>query len=154
MRPSALLAARAGEQALRTQQQDDDHDGVDHEGPELGDVVFAGHVGDTDQQRGDERSGDARGAADCHHDQKIDHVFERKGGVEAENLAPSAPPRPARPDPKAKVRVKTALTLMPRPRATRASSTDARNLLPNRVLERMSCRPTVSSPQTTMISSR
>src|SRR3954470_19474461 len=91
MRPSALLAARAGEQALRTQQQDDDHDGVDHEGSELGDVVFAGHVGDTDQQRGDERSGDARGAADCHHDQKIDHVFEREGRVEAENLGPERP---------------------------------------------------------------
>jgi len=68
--------------------------------------------------------------------------------------APSAPPSPARPDPTANVKLKTALTLMPSPRATRGSSTDARNRLPKRVLDRMSCRATVSSPQITMMSSR
>ena len=43
------------------------------------------------QQRGDERTGDAGGAADRHHDQEIDHVFERKGRIEAENLGPERP---------------------------------------------------------------
>src|SRR5437660_9196353 len=49
-----LLAGRAGEQALRTQDQNDDHDGVDDEGPEFGDVILARDVGDADQQRGGE----------------------------------------------------------------------------------------------------
>src|SRR5262249_3640323 len=39
--------------------------------------------------------------------------------------APSAPPSPARPDPTANVKLKTALTLMPSPRATRGSAADA-----------------------------
>jgi hypothetical protein len=43
---------------------------------------------------------------------------------------------------------------MPRPRATRASSTEARSRLPKRVRDRINCSPIVSSPQTTMISSR
>ena len=68
--------------------------------------------------------------------------------------APSAPPRPARPEPKANVRENTQLTLMPSPRATRLSSTAARRRLPKRVLARMNCNPMVSSPQMTMISNR
>src|SRR4030095_13688840 len=36
-----LPAGGAGEQALRTQDQNDDHDGVDHEGPEFGNVILA-----------------------------------------------------------------------------------------------------------------
>ena len=68
--------------------------------------------------------------------------------------APSAPPSPARPEPTAKVSANTPSTLMPSPRATRASSTDARSRLPNRVLDSMNCSATVSSPQTTMMSSR
>ena len=48
--------------------------------------------------------------------------------------APSAPPRPASPEPTAKVAAKIRLTLMPSPRATRGSSTAARSRLPKRVL--------------------
>src|SRR4029453_6100531 len=95
----ALLAGGAGEQALRPQDEHDDHDGVDDEGPEFGDVVLAGDVGDADQQRGYERPGDARGAADRHHDQKIDHVFEREGRIEAENLGAERPAQPGEPGP-------------------------------------------------------
>src|ERR1700735_1028011 len=44
--------------------------------------------------------------------------------------APSAPPNPAKPEPNANVNVKTAPTLMPRPRATPASRTAARSAEP------------------------
>src|SRR5262249_42678725 len=81
-----LPACGAGEQALRAQDQNDDHDGVDHEGPEFRDVILAGNVGDADHQRGGERTGDAGGTADRYHDQEIDHVFEREGRIESENL--------------------------------------------------------------------
>ena len=80
-----LPAARANRPCGR-QDQHDDHDGVDDEGAELRDVVLAGDVADADQERGEERSGDARGAADRHHDQEIDHEFQREGRVEAEDL--------------------------------------------------------------------
>src|SRR5262245_62163806 len=46
------LPAGAGEQALRTQNQEDDHDRVNDEGAELRHVVLAGDVGDADQERG------------------------------------------------------------------------------------------------------
>ena len=82
-----VTAARAaGEQALRPPDQDDDHDRVDDEGAELRHVIFAGDVADAEQDRGEERPGDARRAADRHHDQKVDHVFEREGRIEAENF--------------------------------------------------------------------
>ena len=64
---------------------------------------------------------------------------------------PSAPPRPARPEPTAKVTANTVPTGMPRPRATRASSTAARRRLPKRVRSRASCRPSASAPQITMM---
>src|SRR5262249_54866655 len=85
---------------LRTQDQNDDHDGVDDEGPEFWHVILARDVGDADQQRGGEGTGDARGAADRHHDQEVDHVFERKGRIEAENLGAerAAESGEARPD--------------------------------------------------------
>ena len=54
--------------------------------PSCGDVVFAGDVGDAEQQRGDERAGDARRAADRHDDQEVDHELERKVRIEAEDL--------------------------------------------------------------------
>src|SRR5262249_18402282 len=41
-----LPAGGAGKQALRTQDQNDDHDGLDHERPEFRDVILAGDVGD------------------------------------------------------------------------------------------------------------
>jgi hypothetical protein len=43
---------------LRPPQQDHDHQAVDDEGAHLGDVVLAGHVGDAEQQRGQQRAGD------------------------------------------------------------------------------------------------
>src|SRR5262245_44035352 len=93
----ALLAGSAGEQAPRPQDQHDDHDGIDDESPELGDVVLAGDVGDTDQQRGHEWAGNARCAAHGHDDQKVDHEFEGKGWIEPENLGAkrAAQPRKA-----------------------------------------------------------
>src|SRR5579871_1776285 len=66
MRVSTSLAA--GEQTLRPPDQDDDHDRIDHEGAELGRVILAGHIGDAEQQRGQEWAGDARCAADRDHD--------------------------------------------------------------------------------------
>src|SRR5438445_260644 len=42
--------------------------------------------------------------------------------------APSAPPSPARPDPTANAKLKTALTLMPSPRATGAVDQDQRDV--------------------------
>src|SRR5262245_7038532 len=81
-----LLAGGAGEQAPWPQDQHDDHDGIDDEGPELGDVVLAGDVSDADQQRGHERAGNARCAAYGHDDQKVDHEFKGKGRIESEDL--------------------------------------------------------------------
>lgn len=68
--------------------------------------------------------------------------------------APSAPPRPASPEPTAKVKRNTTLTLMPSPAATRGSSTAARSRLPKRVFDRMSCSTTVSTAHTAMMKSR
>src|SRR6266567_3616611 len=72
-RPSSC--GYAAEQALRPPDQHRDHDGVDDEGTELGDVILAGDVGDAQQQRGEERSGDAGSAADGDDDQEIDQEF-------------------------------------------------------------------------------
>src|SRR6476660_6864456 len=60
---SATIASprrAAGEQALRTPDQDDDHDGVDDKRAELRHVIFAGDVADAEHDRGEERPGDAR----------------------------------------------------------------------------------------------
>src|SRR5215510_10141053 len=78
----------AGEQALRPPDQYHDHDRVDDEGAELRDVIFSRHVADAEQERGEERTGDAGGAADRHHDQEVDHEFQGERGVEAENFRP------------------------------------------------------------------
>ncbi|OQC01316.1 MAG: hypothetical protein BWX79_02927 [Alphaproteobacteria bacterium ADurb.Bin100] len=63
--------------------------------------------------------------------------FSGKVGSSPSTSAPRAPPRPASPEPTAKVAANTTLTLMPRPAATRGSSTLARRRLPKRVLDRM-----------------
>src|SRR3981189_716811 len=83
---SASTGGGAAEQTVRTPDQDHDHDGVDYERAELGHVVFAGDVADAQQQRGQKRPGDAGRAADSHHDQKVDHEFQRKIRIEAEDL--------------------------------------------------------------------
>src|SRR6476620_10850242 len=49
----------AAEQAVRAPDQDHDHDGVDHERPELGHVIFACDVADPQQQGCEKRPGDA-----------------------------------------------------------------------------------------------
>src|SRR4051794_8112223 len=53
----------AAEQAVRAPDQDHDHHGVDYERPHLGHVIFSGDVADAEQQRGEERPGDAGGSA-------------------------------------------------------------------------------------------
>ena len=83
---SASTRRGAAEQAVRTPDQDHDHDGVDHERAHLRHVIFAGDVADAEQQRGEERPGDAGGAADRHHDQEVDHEFQRKIRIEPEDL--------------------------------------------------------------------
>src|ERR1043165_5862989 len=83
---SGSFRRRTREQALRPPDQHHDHDDVDDERAELRRVILAGDVAEAEQQRGDERPGDARGAADGDHDQKVDHEFERELRVEAEDL--------------------------------------------------------------------
>src|SRR5215208_140885 len=76
-RPSRL-APSAHEQALRPPHQDHDHEAVDDERAELGDVVLAGHVCDTEQQSRQQRPGNGRGAAHRDYDQEIDHELQWK----------------------------------------------------------------------------
>src|SRR3954470_11139516 len=47
----AIRSARSSEQALRAQDQDDDHERVDDEAAEGRDVIFAGDVGDAEEER-------------------------------------------------------------------------------------------------------
>src|ERR1044072_2093136 len=79
------LGDRAREQALRPPDQDDDHDDVDDEGAELRRVVFAGDIAEAEEQRRDERSGDARRAADGHQDQEVDQELEGEVRIEPED---------------------------------------------------------------------
>src|SRR5919108_29822 len=58
--------------------------------------------------------------------------FSGKYGSSPRISALSAPPRPARPQPNAKVKANTCGTLMPSPIAARGSSTAARSRLPKR----------------------
>ena len=50
-----------------------------------GRVIFAGDVGDAEQDRGEERTRDRRGAADRDDDEKVDHELQRELRVEAED---------------------------------------------------------------------
>src|SRR6266446_6248161 len=59
--------------------------------------------------------------------------FSGKYGSSPKISALRAPPKPARPQPNAKVNANTCGTLMPSPIAARGSSTAARNRLPNLV---------------------
>src|SRR3979409_1613821 len=54
----------AAEQAVRTPDQDHDHDGVDHERPQLRHIVFAGDIADAEQQGLQKRAGYAGRTAD------------------------------------------------------------------------------------------
>ena len=80
--------------------------------------------------------------------------FSGNVGSSPSTSAPSAPPRPARPEPTAKVGEEDALTSMPRPAATRGSSTAARSRLPKRVRASTHCSASVSAAQTAMMNSR
>ena len=80
--------------------------------------------------------------------------FSGKLGSSPSTSAPKAPPRPARPEPTAKVPKNTQLTLMPSPAATRWSSTAARSRLPKRVRASTNCRPSVRAAHTTMMNRR
>src|SRR3712207_5553034 len=55
-----LWSAATGEKSLRAQGQDENQEGVDDEGAKARHVVLARHVGDAEQQGGQERAGDAR----------------------------------------------------------------------------------------------
>src|SRR3954449_9431369 len=76
----------AAEQAVRTPDQDHDHDGVNDERPHLRHVIFAGDVADAEQERSEERSRDAGRTADSNDDQEVDHELQRKIRVEPENF--------------------------------------------------------------------
>ena len=82
-RVGALIARRPGEQALRAQDQRDDHHHVDDEGADRGDVIFAGDVEHAEQQRAEQRAQNAVRAADRDDDQERDHEFEREGRIDA-----------------------------------------------------------------------
>src|SRR6187399_1864698 len=89
-----LSCARPREQALRTPEQDRDHQRVDDEGAELGDVVLAGDIGDAEQQRGEQRAGDRRRSADRDDDQEIDHELERERRIEPEHFGAERAAKP------------------------------------------------------------
>src|SRR5207248_2694096 len=65
-----------------------------------------------------------------------------------------APARPASREPTANVDKKIRLTSIPRPAATRGSSTAARRRLPKRVCKSVNCSAIVRTPQTAMMNSR
>jgi hypothetical protein len=89
----------AGEQALRPPEQDHDHDRINHERAELGHIIFAGDVGDAEQIEA--RNGPVMlMRRSSPRSESRSYLSGRL--IEAENL-PSAPPRPASPEPKAKV---------------------------------------------------
>src|SRR6266478_709421 len=92
----------AAEQAVRTPDQDHDHDGVDDERAHLRHVIFSGNVADAEQKRSKERPGDAGGAADGDHDQEVDHEFERKIRIEPEDFGAERPAQPRKAAPKGK----------------------------------------------------
>ena len=84
-------------------------------------VVLAGDVGDAEQQRGEERAGDARRAADRDDDQEVDHELEREGRIEPEDLGAERAAEAGEPGADGEgQRRRPQLTLMPSPRATRA----------------------------------
>src|SRR5688572_21502722 len=83
----------AAEQAVRTPDQDYDHDGVDDERAHLRHVILASDVADPKQERREERPGNAGGAADGDHDQEIDHEFQRKIRIEPEDFGAERAPQ-------------------------------------------------------------
>src|SRR5450432_3216318 len=76
----------AAEQAVRTPDQDHDHQGIDHERPHFRNVIFAGDIADAKQERRQKGPRDRGRAADGHNDQEVDHEFEREIRIKAEDF--------------------------------------------------------------------
>ena len=145
----------AREQPLRPHDQRHHHHGVDDEGADRGDVIFAGDVEHAEQQRAEQGPQDAVRAADVTTMRKVTRNFTgNAGSMPPTTSAASAPPRPASPLPTAKVMAKMRSTLMPRPWATRGSSTAALSCAPNRVPTRNDLQAAAMIPQTRMMNSR
>src|SRR5205814_10210034 len=77
--PRGSVAARRqrtslalSEQAERPPHQQRHHDEVDEKGAELGKIIFAGHVADSEQARSHEGAADRAEPADRYHDQDVD----------------------------------------------------------------------------------
>src|SRR5262249_61284643 len=74
------------EQADRPPHQQRHHDEIDQERAKLGKIIFAGHVADSEQARGDERTADRAEPADGNHDQDVDEIGEGKCVIEPDDL--------------------------------------------------------------------
>src|SRR5262245_17363224 len=87
----------SSEEPGRSPEQDGDRGNVDEESTELGHPVFAGGIGDADQQGGDERSAQATQPADGDDDQEVDQLLERVGRLYCDEVRAesSAQPREA-----------------------------------------------------------
>src|SRR5262249_32494859 len=99
MSPGARVLSFRGparEQSLRPPDQDNNHYGVDRERPELRHVIFAGNIGDAEEDRGEKRAGDARRSSDRKDDEEIDHELQRKLRVETEDLGAEGPAEPGK----------------------------------------------------------
>src|SRR4030088_3610385 len=79
-------ALASPEQADRPPHQQRDHDEIDEKRAELGKIIFAGHVADAEEGRGNEGAGNRAEPADRDHDQDIDQVGEGEGVIEADYL--------------------------------------------------------------------
>src|SRR5215208_3725573 len=79
-------SARTGEQPLWAKNENDDHERIDDEGTKARHVVLTGHIGDPEEQGGQEGTGDAGGSADGDDDQEVDHELERECGIESQDF--------------------------------------------------------------------
>src|SRR6185437_10092923 len=80
------LRSWAAEQSVRAPQHDEQHHRVDDEGAGLRHVIFAGGVGQAEQQRRRERALHRAAATDADDDQKEHEVFDGKARIEAERV--------------------------------------------------------------------
>ena len=104
--------------------------------------------------RGEKRPGDARRAADRHHDQEVDHVFEREGRIEAEDFRTERAAEAGEAGAEGKCQPNMRVDIDAEPaRDALVVDRGAQPAAETR-LARMNCSAIVSTPQTTMISSR
>src|SRR5262249_529498 len=71
----------------------------DQKGADLRDVVLAGLVADTEEDCGEKRAPDRAKPADCHDDEDVDQVAQRKGVIESQSRYPEPTPDPPEPPP-------------------------------------------------------